>query len=130
VTLVVHVYSTLSLQINKVWIKACKPWLPTYLPMIATVFPVNTGYLALIYCRSCFIMFFMCKVQEEKLQKGAVYIRQQLRNAFPKKFGALTLKKLVCSLLIFDSKYIKVHILHTPRIKINYITVISSRNIH
>jgi hypothetical protein len=57
VTLVFHVYSTLSLQINKVRIKACKQWLHTYLPVIAPVFPANAGYVAVINCRSCCIMF-------------------------------------------------------------------------
>jgi len=67
VTLVVHVYSKLRLQINKVRIKAGKLWLHNYLPVIAAVFPANTGYVALIHCRSCCVMLFMCTVREEKL---------------------------------------------------------------
>jgi hypothetical protein len=73
-TLVVLVYSTLNLQINKVRIKACKPWLHTYLPVIAAVFPANTGYVALIHCRRCCAMiFYVHSARSKKSQKGAVY---------------------------------------------------------
>jgi hypothetical protein len=88
VTLIVHVYSTLSLQINKVMIKSCKPWLHTYFPVMVAMFPGNTGYVPLIHCRGGCVMFFMCTVWEVKSQREAVYIcsykiLQQLLNTFP-----------------------------------------------
>ena len=129
VTLEVHVYSKLSLQINKVRIKACKPWLHTYLPVTAAVFPANTGYVALIHCRHCCVMFLCAQCGKRSYRRERwTYVLVLYARHISIKFGVLNFKKI--GLLSSD---IWSHIHKRPHItlkKINSTTVIPSCNVH
>jgi hypothetical protein len=81
--------------------------------VIAAVFPANTGYVALMHCRSCCVMFFMCTVREEKLQKETVYTCLcTIRQTHYHKIWCFEFKKIRFVVFWYDSTYIKVHILH------------------